>query len=366
MGSSEPAASKSVPAGAEEPLSDADAAFIAAHGRLRRPIDHPAFDPFRRKVLKVPFWVSWTQRLLCFLLIPFRLVIALATVLIAYAIVKIFGPRLTSHDITHFTATLLPPWRRRLCEFAEKLLGRGVLLSLGFWRVCGRDDPGYKHEEAVKATILANHSSLPDPALLAYLFAPAFVAKSEVNKIPGIGRIGSSQHAFYIDRMNNAGVSVTDKMIERQRLVAESDVPVPPVCIFPEGTTTNGRHLLKFRTGAFVAGAPVAPVLISYTYEWFSPSYETIKTGKYLYGILSQFANHVEYYRMPVYYPSEEEKTNPRLYADNVHDLMLTKSEEAFGTKLVSSDSNFIDKVEYHSIIRGTELQKGLELNIDL
>ncbi len=31
-----------------------------------------------------------------------------------------------------------------------------------------------------------------------------------------------------------------------------------------QGTTTNGRYLLPFRTGAFLAGVPVQPVIIKY------------------------------------------------------------------------------------------------------
>lgn len=345
--------------------ADLDKAFIQEHGRLPRPLEHPAFDPFRRRVVKVPSWVSLTQHLLSLVLIPLRLSTAVVFTFISYVLVKIFGPPVDKHAVATFSVSLIPAWRRAIVKFATKLLARALLIGLGFWTVEGRDAEGYDREEAEKATIFSNHSSLADPCLLAYLFAPAFVAKRNVYLIPGIGRVGAAQHAFYIDRMNGSGVSVTDKMVERQKLVREADVPVPPVCIFPEGTTTNGEHLLKFRTGAFVAGTPVAPVLIRYKCKWFSPSYETIRTPVYLYGILSQFANHVEYYRLPVYYPSEVEKKDPALYAQNVHEIMLGKSEEGFGTKWVSSDSNFVDKLEYHSIIRGTKLKKGLQLNKD-
>lgn len=38
----------------------------------------------------------------------------------------------------------------------------------------------------------------------------------------------------------------------------------PPVLIFPEGTCTTGRALLRFKTGAFVLGSPVLPVAFQY------------------------------------------------------------------------------------------------------
>ena len=31
-----------------------------------------------------------------------------------------------------------------------------------------------------------------------------------------------------------------------------------------QGTTTNGRYLLPFKTGAFIAGVPLQPVLMHY------------------------------------------------------------------------------------------------------
>ena len=37
-----------------------------------------------------------------------------------------------------------------------------------------------------------------------------------------------------------------------------------PMLLFPEGTTTSGRCLLPFKTGAFLAGLPVQPVILRY------------------------------------------------------------------------------------------------------
>ena len=37
-----------------------------------------------------------------------------------------------------------------------------------------------------------------------------------------------------------------------------------PMLLFPEGTTTNGRYLLPFKSGAFLAGYPVQPVILHY------------------------------------------------------------------------------------------------------
>lgn len=337
--------------------------FISEHGRLPRPVEHPAFDPFRRKVIKIPEHIRALMFFTSLILVPLRLALALCITFISYVLVKIFGPPVTEDTLANFEAPIIPSWRRRIVVFATKLMGRILLISLGFWTIEGTDDEHFNPSEAAKATIVSNHSSLADPCLLAYLFAPSFVAKTFVYKIPGVGRVGAAQHAFYIDRMHGTKVSVAEKLSQRQKLVEQSDGALPQIAIFPEGTTTNGEHLLKFRTGAFVAGTPIVPVLIRYSYHWFSPSYESIKTLPYVLGLMSQFALHVRYHRLPVYYPSEAEKESPTLYAANVYALMLQKSEEVFGTRWVPSDSNLIDKIEYNSIKRGDKLRPGLRLN---
>jgi lysophosphatidylcholine acyltransferase/lyso-PAF acetyltransferase len=43
-----------------------------------------------------------------------------------------------------------------------------------------------------------------------------------------------------------------------------------------EGTTTNGDYLLPFKTGGFLAKAPVLPVILKYPYQRFSPAWDSI------------------------------------------------------------------------------------------
>ena len=38
--------------------------------------------------------------------------------------------------------------------------------------------------------------------------------------------------------------------------------------------------------------------------------------------LLCQFVNHVEVTRLPIYYPNQQEKDDPKLFADNVRKFM--------------------------------------------
>lgn len=332
-------------------LTPAQRELIAKHGRLPRPVDHVAFDAFRREHDGPLTALDYLKGAVGVVLIPLRLVVAAALMFFPWLLVAAVGP--PANDDAHEPIVFLPPWRRKVTTFASRFLGRGLLVVMGFWRVNGRDDPGYDHAAAQKATIISNHVSLADPCLLAYLYGPSFVAKKAVALIPWVGRVGAAQHAFYIDRMAKGGPSTTDVIMKRQKLIAEQDTTLPPVAIFPEGTTTSGKYLLRMKTGAFVAGTPIVPIIIRYPYKYFSPSYESIRTLPYLYRMLSQFYNRVEYLRLPVYYPSEEEKNDARLYADNVMKLMVSRSDFLPGSeKFGISEASYVDKLEYHSITR--------------
>jgi hypothetical protein len=43
--------------------------------------------------------------------------------------------------------------------------------------------------------------------------------------------------------------------------------------VFSQGTTTNGKQLIIFKTGAFATGRPVQPVLLKFPFRNFSPAY---------------------------------------------------------------------------------------------
>ena len=47
----------------------------------------------------------------------------------------------------------------------------------------------------------------------------------------------------------------------------------------PEGTCGDGRCLLQFKTGAFVPGQPILPVLLTYNKRHHNPAWTIINEG---------------------------------------------------------------------------------------
>jgi lysophosphatidylcholine acyltransferase / lyso-PAF acetyltransferase len=82
--------------------------------------------------------------------------------------------------------------------------------------------------------------------------------------------------------------------------------------------------LLRFKTGAFLAGAPVLPVIIKYDpKDPVSPAWESIDAFWHTFLMLANPVHFVTMVELPVYVPSEEEKADPALYAENVRKYML-------------------------------------------
>nr|KAJ0199208.1 hypothetical protein LSAT_V11C600328660 [Lactuca sativa] len=55
--------------------------------------------------------------------------------------------------------------------------------------------------------------------------------------------------------------------------------------------------------------------------------------------LLFQFVNKMSVTRLPVYYPSQEEKDNPKLYAENVRRLMAREPCSRVGIRVTCTAS---------------------------
>ena len=100
----------------------------------------------------------------------------------------------------------------------------------------------------------------------------------------------------------------------------------PLLALAPEATTKSKDCLLRFRKGAFVPGKPVTPILFRYPCNHFHCGWGLpFSTLFHVWRLLSQFVNYCEVKILPPYYPSEEEKSNPILYAQNVRSKMANE-----------------------------------------
>lgn len=112
------------------------------------------------------------------------------------------------------------------------------------------------------AMLVANHISWVDIFVINAVAPAAFVSKAEVRDWPLIGWLAARNDTIFLRRGSRGHARVinaeTAALLETGRNVA----------IFPEGTTTDGSHVLHFHGAllqpAIACGRPLQPLALSY------------------------------------------------------------------------------------------------------
>lgn len=242
--------------------------------------------------------------------------------------------------------------------FWGRVLCRLCLFCLGFVRVEWITFPSPTPAPKVGG-VVSNHLSWCDILIHMSRSFPSFVARVGTEKLPFVGLISQLMQCIYVQRENKTsetkGVSALVK--ERMQVVAKGGTTDRPMLLFPEGTTTNNRYLLPFKTGAFLAAVPVQPVLVKYHEGAVSCCWESMPALKHLFLMMCEPFHGVTCYELPVYVPSLEEQQDPVLYANNVREYMLRYGSQLFGLKPI--DSGLEWKRKYHELLLGESKKKS-------
>ncbi|XP_037549295.1 lysophosphatidylcholine acyltransferase 1 [Nematolebias whitei] len=241
-----------------------------------------------------------------------------------------------------FTATLgrsdfiVEPqsWWRRIVHLCIWVIMRAMWFCGGFHRIKVKGNPAPPSEAPILAA--APHSSYFDAIPVTQMMC-SIVGKQESRSVPVWGTLISYIRPVFVVRSDQDSRRKTVEEIKRR---AKSEGEWPQIMIFPEGTCTNRTSLILFKAGAFIPGLPVQPVVLRYlnkldtiTWTWQGPG-----AFKILWLTLCQPHNSVEIEYLPVYHPSEKEKENPTLFANNVRTLM------AQALKVPLTDISFEDQ----------------------
>lgn len=164
--------------------------------------------------------------------------IALATIVLRYWLIRVRGP-------LSFERRAL--WLHGACSV--------VLRSLGIrCHVMG--------QPSRRGVVVSNHLSYLDILILSAAMPCFFVAKREIARWPYFGWAARAGGTLFLDRSSHASaLRVAAGIAERLAL------PIP-VLFFPEGTSTDGRSVLRFHSWLFEpsvrARATVTPAAVRY------------------------------------------------------------------------------------------------------
>ena len=190
--------------------------------------------------------------------------------------------------------------------------------------------------------LISNHTGWAEIAFITMAFRPSFVAKKGISKWPIIGAMTRAMNCIYVDRMKNKGSKVKSTTDEITQKLNEEGT-ITNLAMFPEGTTSNGTHLVHFRHGAFVPGKPIVPIVFRFPIWFKDPSSSSFPImHSFMLHMCMPFSSMVVEY-LDVYRPSEEEKLDADLYSLNVKRFILSKSH------LKHSDYQYADKLRYEA-----------------
>ena len=154
--------------------------------------------------------------------------------------------------------------------------------------------------------IISNHIGFFDVVVLMAKYSVGFMAKIDVKDYYFVGHIATAMHCLYIKRESSEErKKIFDQLEERQKLFYEGKF-LAPLAMFPEGTTTSGRNILKFKKGTFCALLPVKPVIINHYQE--SNYHLSIGAGAAVMSYIKNFCHFREslyVIEMPVIKPTE-------------------------------------------------------------
>ncbi len=102
--------------------------------------------------------------------------------------------------------------------------------------------------------LAANHLSWLDILVISSLMPVSFIAKSEVGEWPIFGMLARLQRSVFVERERRAKTGEAKQIIARR--LASGDVLV----LFAEGTTSDGKRILPFRSALLGAAQALAGV----------------------------------------------------------------------------------------------------------
>ncbi|MBN3322923.1 PCAT1 acyltransferase, partial [Atractosteus spatula] len=214
-------------------------------------------------------------------------------------------------------------WWRKVVDFLLRAIMRAMWFAGGFHWMTVKGRQALPAEASILT--LAPHSSYFD-AIPVTMTMASIVMKAESKDIPVWGTLIKYIRPVFVSRSDQDSRRKTVEEIKRR---AHSGGEWPQIMIFPEGTCTNRSCLITFKPGAFIPAVPVQPVVLRYpnkmdtiTWTWQGPG-----AFKILWLTLCQLHNVVEIEYLPIYTPSEEEKKNPALFANNVRSVMAKALE---------------------------------------
>ena len=214
--------------------------------------------------------------------------------------------------------------------------------------------------------IISNHTGFYDIIMNMSLYSCGFVAKEDTKNYFMVGTISKSLNCLFVNRESKENRQRIFKQLEqRQKDFYEGKI-LSPLCLFPEGTTTNGKYILKFKRGAFYNLLPIKPQIIllgnnlnySIGLGSTSPAFNYFRS-------LCYFGCNVNLCELPVIKPTEYMFEKYRELGNEDWEVFaeVTRKIMCEISGLKESNKTYRDSLRYeNSLIKGSYEEENKEL----
>ncbi|KAK7274634.1 hypothetical protein RIF29_15730 [Crotalaria pallida] len=252
-------------------------------------------DPFRNDTPRMEGLYEFVRTVVCLPLAVARLVLFGLCLAVGYVATKIALQGWKDKE------NPMPKWRCRVM-WVTRCCARVILFSFGYQWIKRKGRPAPREFAPI---IVSNHVSYIEPIFYFYELFATIVASESHDSLPFVGTIVRAMQVIYVDRFSPSSRKHAIKEIKRRA----SCNRFPRVLLFPEGTTTNGRNLISFQLGAFIAGLPIQPVIVRYPHVHFDQSWGNVSLGMLMFRMITQFHNFLEVEYLPVISPLDDKET---------------------------------------------------------
>ena len=219
------------------------------------------------------------------------------------------------------------------------------MLACGVWpglvSVSGKADP------EAPVFVVAPHTGLLDALVCLWLSCPRPVAKSAYARLPIVGTLFRALDGIVV---SVPSVDMSRQLKKNQVAAEEATAPdsivgkggtaavreairvhkqgwdprlhAIPIAVAPEGTSTNGRCLIRFFPGAFDGKAPVQPMILRHRCSYFNAASLLSSVPAHVLRLLLVPAVRVHATLMPAISPSVEEAADAVAFAETVRQAM--------------------------------------------
>ena len=258
-----------------------------------------------------------------------RLAVGVAALLVTFLVLRI---AILGADVR--SDVPLPAWRRGVIRAATVCVARILLFCLGYMWIRREvvDEVGGAAADASAPApspriVIGNHVTFIEVLWVIAHHDVSFVSKVENLRLPIVGPMLQALQCVFVRRASATDRHATAAAIKDR--VTITDDSLPKLSLFPEATTTSGRHIIRFKRGAFMPLEPVLPLVFVFDRSAFDPMFSCRKLLPYVVGLAAQPWNTMVVLQLPPQLPPSPSSADDDVvgaFAAQVRDAMTAAS----------------------------------------